>query len=109
MTQDIINEEKSIKQNLERLDKQYNWSKLVGAIFTLFVSFGLGIQLDIISYWIPASFLLMFIWMVHSFTHTRKQSLTELKARRSIELSTKIGKKRLVYGASLFSSSDFTC
>jgi len=105
MTTNINKEEKSIKQKLARLDKQYNWSKFVGAIFSLFISLGLGIQLDVMFYWIPASFLLMFIWMIYSFSITRKKSLTEPKARESMELVKKISTKRWWYGASLLTKS----
>lgn len=98
----IEKEEIIIRNQLVRLDKQYNSLKIIGALISIITVLSMSFQLELIYYWIPASFLLMFLWLLISFRNVRKKSLTVEKAKKSIQLVDKYNQKTWLYGATLF-------
>ncbi|HEC87628.1 MAG TPA: hypothetical protein ENI49_07200 [Thermoplasmatales archaeon] len=63
---DVDEEEKTITKQLERLNQEFNYSKLIGGIISIIIGLGISFELDLLYMWIPASFFLMFLWSGYS-------------------------------------------
>jgi hypothetical protein len=98
----VEEEIKIINEQLQQLDKEKSIAPLIGGIITLFISIGLGLQLKILFYWIPSSLTLIFIWSIISFFHTRKKSLTEEKAKETMNIIKQYNTKTWEYASDLF-------
>jgi len=61
------------KSQLQSIDSNL----FIGSMFSLLVSFGISIFFNLLIYWIPSSFFLMFIWGFYSFiSQIRKKNNT---------------------------------
>jgi hypothetical protein len=49
---------------------------LIAGIISLFVTFGLVVIIDIWIYWIPSTFIVLFIWSIIGFWNNRKKSFS---------------------------------
>ena len=63
---DINEEEKTIQNELNRLDKQPNYLKLIVSLIPIITVLGISYHLELIYTWIPASFLLILLWSIYS-------------------------------------------
>jgi len=108
MTQELINELKELReminQSSEHTQRQLqniDSNLLISSIFSLFFALGASFQLRILVYWIPASFLLMYMWALFSWLSTRKNFTTE-KIDETIKDYKEMDKGKFEYGLSLF-------
>lgn len=99
---EVEEEEKIIKDQLQQLDKEKSLAPLIGGIITLLFSIGLGLQLKILFYWIPSSLTLIFVWSIISFFHSRKRSFTEEKAKETMNIVKQYNKNTWEYASELF-------
>jgi len=98
---EVEKEEDAIKNQLELLSKQKSIVPLIGSLFTLFLTLGLGIQLKIIFYWIPSSFIVILFLFLLPYIKDRKKQFDEETAKKNIELVDKFNIETLKYGAEL--------
>jgi len=98
---DIDKEEKYIKNQLDRLDKQKSIIPFIGAVSSLLISLGIGMQMKILIHWIPASFILFLLWTLYSILKIRKNSLTVKGAKQSLDSVDKFNRKTWEYATEL--------
>jgi hypothetical protein len=98
----IKEEEKTISKQFDRLNSSHNSTKLIGSLFSIVVVLGVSFQLDLIYTWIPASFLLMFIWSGYSVYSTSKKVLVGDKANKQLKVVKQLRKEFKMYGIVIF-------
>jgi hypothetical protein len=99
---DVNEEEKTISKQLDRLNSSHNSTKLLGSLFSIFVVLGLSFQLDLIYTWIPASFLLMFLWMIYSGFNVFRKAFIGEKPNKNLKIIKQFRKEFKMYGLVLF-------
>jgi hypothetical protein len=104
MTQELINELKELReminQSSEHTQRQLqniDSNLLIGSILSLILALGASFQLKILVYWVPASFLLMYLWALFSLISTRK-NFTPEKIDVTIKGYKEMDKSKLEFG-----------
>jgi|GEM_PF-1911369 len=101
-TIEIDDEESTITKELERLNHEYNYTKLIGGLITTIVGLGISFKLDLLYTWVPASFLLMFLWLIYSVINITKKSIIGDKANENLQIVKQFKKPFKMYVIILF-------
>jgi len=94
---DIEKEESTITKELERLNQEYNYVKLIGGLITIVIGLGISFQLDLLYTWIPASFLLMFLWLIYSTVNITRKNILGDKANENLKIMKQFRKPFKMY------------
>jgi len=102
VTNELVNinideEESTITKELQRLSQEYNYVKLIGGLITIFIALGLSFQLDLLYTWIPASFLLMFLWLIYSTINITRKGILGDKANENLKIIKQFRKPFKMY------------
>jgi len=93
----INEEEATITKELERLNQEYNYVKLIGGLITIFIGLGISFQMDLLYTWIPASFLLMFLWLMYSTISITRKNILGDKANENLRIIKQFRKPFKMY------------
>lgn len=102
MSIDLEKEESTITKELERLNQEYNYVKLIGGLVTIFIGLGISFQLDLLYTWIPASFLLMFLWLIYSTINITRKNILGNKANENLKIIKQFKKPFKMYIIKIF-------
>lgn len=94
----------AVNQSSEHTQKQIQNIQsniFLGSFLSIIIAFGISYQLKILLYWIPASFLLMYLWAIYGLIST-KDNLKENNINKNIEIYKKVGDTNLNIGISCF-------
>jgi len=101
MTSKLINEIKELKefvnqsaQNTQRQLQSIDNFLLIGSLISFIFAFWFIYLIDILIYWVPASFLLMFLWTSYSLYTSYKKS-RQKSIEDTDEIYRKIGTKQV--------------
>ncbi len=73
---------------------------LVGSLISLIITLGISIFSNVLLYWIPSSFILMFLWTIYSTIFLRKKQNTNVDGNQK-----SLTEKQVVFGSYAFSKN----
>jgi len=108
MTSDFLNDLKELRdavnqssEHTQRQIQSVESNTLLGAIISIIVALGISFQLKILTYWVPASFLLMYLWALYSLVKT-KENYSPENINKNLEAYQKIEWEKLDIGFAWF-------